>query len=166
MAVDASGDLFFADPGKHVVMEILPNGTIKIIGADFKDPTAVAVDAAGDVFVADRGNSAVKEILPNGTIKTIGTTSKIRPAWRWTRPATSLSPTPAHHAVKEVLPNGAIKTIGSHLKKPRGVAVDAAGEVFVIDTGKSAGTETGILLRRASETRAQRQSRFVRSNGK
>jgi sugar lactone lactonase YvrE len=72
VTVDASGDLFFADPGKHAVKEILPNGTIKTIGAHFKDPTGVAVDAAGDVFVADTGHHAVKEVLPNGVIKIIG----------------------------------------------------------------------------------------------
>ena len=72
MAVDAAGDVFVADRGKSAVKEILPNGTIKTIGAHFKDPTGVAVDAAGDVFVADTGHHAVKEVLPNGAIKTIG----------------------------------------------------------------------------------------------
>ena len=59
-------------------------------------------------------------------------------AWRWTRPATSSSPTYVNSAVYEVLPNGTINTIGSGFNEPRGVAVDAAGDVFVADSGNRA----------------------------
>ena len=37
-----------------------------------------------------------------------------------------------NNAVKEVLPNGTIKTIGSGFNGPYGVAVDTAGDVFVL----------------------------------
>ena len=56
-----------------------------------------------------------------------------RPAWRWTRPATSSSPTRGNNAVKEVLPNGTIKHHRLRVQRPQGVAVDAAGDVFVAD---------------------------------
>ena len=37
-----------------------------------------------------------------------------------------------------MLPNGTIKTIGSGFNGPYGVAVDAAGDVFVADFGNNA----------------------------
>ena len=67
---------------------------------------------------------------------TIATGFAPSPAWRRTRRATSSSPTSAANAIDEVLPDGTIKTIGSGLFLPFGVAVDAAGDVFVADPGR------------------------------
>jgi hypothetical protein len=40
-----------------------------------------------------------------------------------------------NNAVKEVRPDGTITTIGSGFSQPHGVAVVAAGDLFVADTG-------------------------------
>jgi len=115
VAVDANGNIFFADGDGESVGEIPPGCKIVLGGQTtcinwfygFFGPTGVAVDAQGNVFVADNGNKAVKEILAvNGSI-----------------PA---SPT--------------INTLGGgfSFSSPWGVAVDANGNVFVSDNGNLA----------------------------
>ena len=55
-------------------------------------------------------------------------------AWRWTSRATSSSPTPATTRSWRCCPTAPRPTIGSGLNHPVGVAVDAAGDVFIADT--------------------------------
>ena len=58
VAVDASGNVFVADPANNAVQEIVAAGgyvTVYTIGSGFSAPNAVAVDASGNVFVADTG---------------------------------------------------------------------------------------------------------------
>ena len=134
VAVDAAGDVFVADYGHSAVKEVLPDGTINTIGSGFSHPEGVAVDATGDVFVADTATTPSRRFCPTAPSSPSARGSPTRAAWRWTRPATSSSPTPATTPSKEVLPGGTIITIGSGFSDPVGVAVDAAGDVFVADT--------------------------------
>ena len=109
VAVDASGDVFVADPAGGTVTEIPPGCTsssscVKTLGGGFTSPNGVAVDGAGNVFVADPGNAAVDEI-PYG--------------------CTSSSC---------VSPLGGGFAFGS----PTGVAVDKNGNVIVADNANAA----------------------------
>ena len=133
VALDAAGDVFVADPGDDVVLEVLPNGTVLTVGSGFSSPTGVAVDAAGDVFVADLGRNAVYEVLPNGTINTIGSGFNGPQGVAVNAAGDVFVADTGNSAVKEVLPDGTINTISSGSISPPGVAVDAAGDVFVAD---------------------------------
>lgn len=67
VAVDAGGNTYVADPGLGAV-EMYPKGygavaAVTTVGTGLSAPTGVAVDGAGDVFIADSGN--VYEV-PNG----------------------------------------------------------------------------------------------------
>jgi sugar lactone lactonase YvrE len=73
-------------------------------------PAGVAADSAGDLFVADTANSVIREISPDGTSTTVagvGVPGKTGD----NGPATS-----------------------AELNRPRGVCVDGAGDVFIVDT--------------------------------
>lgn len=78
----------------------------------FYYPRATAVDAAGNVYVADRENSIIRKITAAGVVST-------------------LAGTPAMF-------NGPFSADGTgaaaRFKRPGGVAVDAAGNVYVADT--------------------------------
>ena len=54
LALDAAGDLFFADTWNNRVREINHStGIITTVVAGLSGPEAVAFDAAGDMFISD-----------------------------------------------------------------------------------------------------------------
>ena len=127
VAVDGSGNVFVVDSTNSVIRKVSSNGIITTFAgnglygfsgdggpataARLFRPSGVAVDAFGDVLIADTDNNRIRKVSPGGMITTIagnGTGSFSGDGWR----ATSAS-----------------------LLRPNGVAVDAAGNVFIADTG-------------------------------
>lgn len=80
--------------------------------ARFFNPTAVAADTHGNVFVADTLNSTIRRITPAGVVTTIAGQAGV---------------------------SGYVNDTGTNALfcSPRGIAVDAAGNVYVADTGNS-----------------------------
>ena len=93
LALDNSGNLFFAEPDTHRIRRINLNSMMVIpvagIGspgytgdggdaatAQLNGPTGVAVDLKGNVFIADKQNSVVRMITTTGTIWTVAGTGK------------------------------------------------------------------------------------------
>ena len=74
-AVDAAGNVYFADSGNNKVMMLPVGGGAAVeLGSGFAFPTGVALDAAGNIYVADQGNGLVKKMPPGGgTPVSIGT---------------------------------------------------------------------------------------------
>jgi uncharacterized protein (TIGR03437 family) len=95
LTIDASGNLFFADAGNHVVRRVTPAGIINTvagngtgagtdrgsfsgeggaaISAGLNTPEDVAVDSAGTLFIADTANYRVRRVS-GGVITTIAGT--------------------------------------------------------------------------------------------
>ncbi len=132
LAVDAHGDLFIPDPGNNVVREVTPgpdgllsDGIITTVAGDgtqgysgdggpatlaeLSQPDSLAVDAAGDLFIADAGNNVVREVTPAGVIATVAGDGSAGYGGD-SGPATAAS-----------------------MDNPAGVAVDAAGDLFIAD---------------------------------
>ncbi|WP_299590010.1 cadherin-like beta sandwich domain-containing protein, partial [Mucilaginibacter sp.] len=74
-AIDAAGNVYFADSGNNKVMMLPVGGGPAIeLGSGFVFPTGVALDAAGNIYVADQGNGLVKKMpAGGGTPVSIGT---------------------------------------------------------------------------------------------
>lgn len=145
VAVDASGDLFLADTGDNAIRAVnAATGAISIVagladgdGDDNGDgrqagrtalnhPVALAFDAAGDLFLAEAANNRVREILAvegaigvHSTIRTVAGTGEAIAA----PCATATAPLPAGE---------------SALWSPSGVAVDAAGNLWIAEAGDAA----------------------------
>lgn len=78
--------------------------------AQFNGPTGVAQDSAGNAYVADTGNHTIRRIAPDGTVTT------------W-----------AGAAGQSGSADGAATS--ARFSSPRGLAIDAAGSIYVADAG-------------------------------
>ncbi len=83
------------------------------IAAELNYPAGVAVDAAGDVFTADSGYNVIRKVGTNGIISTV-----------------------AGSGVAGYSGDGMSAT-NAELNSPDGVAVDAAGHLFIADSGNN-----------------------------
>jgi len=126
LAVDAAGDLYIVDTGEtppviRVVNAVTLNITTLSTGNFILNaPRGIAVDAAGDVYIADTNNCRILKVMPAGTItKTM---------------------TVAGSATGTCDPNGdnyggdGGPATSALLNYPAGVALDAAGNLYIADT--------------------------------
>ena len=129
VAVDASGNLYIADTNNQrirvlkgtTISTVAGNGEESLAGdggpaisASLDTPTGVAVDTSGRVYIADRHNQRIRVVDSTGTISTLaGSASGLFGGFGG---------------------DGA-SAAAAALAKPTGVWVDAAGNVWVADTG-------------------------------
>jgi hypothetical protein len=123
VAVDAAGTVYVADGFNHTIRKITPAGVVSTLAglagspgstdgtgsaARFNGPFGVAVDVAGNVYIGDSGNHTIREITPAGVVSTLAGLAGNR---------------------------GSTDGTGSAARffQPTGVAVDAAGNVYVAD---------------------------------
>lgn len=127
VVVDAAHNIFVADAGNHTIRKITTTGSVitfagmpGIAGtndgtglqARFNGPTAITLDSSGNLFVADTGNCTVRKVTQDGTVTTIGGLPGVK---------------------------GGVNGIGTNglFVSPAGLAVDAAGNVYVADAGNN-----------------------------
>ena len=127
VAVDASGNVFVADPTNSVIRKVSTNGVITTVAgnglygfsgdggpataARLFRPSGVTVDAFGNVFIADTFNNRIRKVSRGGIIATV-----------------------AGNGTGTFSGDGGMATSAS-LLRPKGVAIDAGGNVFIADTG-------------------------------
>lgn len=126
LAIDAPGNLYIADFGTSVVRKVSPTGIItRFAGngalayngdggaatlAAIGNPVGLAVDAVGNVFIADGKFDVVRKVNTSGIISTV-----------------------AGNGITGSAADGALTT-SSPLNGVRGVAVDAAGNLYITET--------------------------------
>jgi sugar lactone lactonase YvrE len=127
IAVDAVGNLYVADSGNATIRKITPAGVVTTLAglagtrgsidgtgtaARFSNPFGIAVDAAGNLYVADYRNETIRKITPAGLVTTLA---------------------------GQVGTWGSVDGTGSRAQfnGPTGIAVDAAGSIFIADTGNN-----------------------------
>jgi VCBS repeat-containing protein len=126
VAVDAAGNLFIVSEDDHRVRRVDVTGAISTVAgngvrgfsgdggpassANLASPSGVAVDSAGNLFIADRGNRRIRKVSALGVITTT-----------------------AGNGVSGFSGDGGPATSAS-FGEPRGLAVDAAGNLFIADS--------------------------------
>ena len=173
VAVDAAGNVYVADLGTHRIREIGITTVVSTFagdgqggylegtgtGARFHAPDGIAVDAAGNVYVAEKFNHRIRKITPAGVTSSLagngspgfvnGQGSAAQFAW----PA-GIAVDAAGNvyvadntSIRKVTPAGQVTTLAgtatlgfkdgpagtAQFNEPSGVAVDAAGNVYVAD---------------------------------
>ena len=131
LAVDSSGNLFITDDLNNRIREVVKstgdiftvagNGTAGDSGdgqlattAELDQPNGVAVDLAGDLFIVDDASNVVREVVHStGDITTV-----------------------AGDGTAGYRGDGGPAT-DAELNQPNGVAVDAAGDLFIADYGNN-----------------------------
>jgi cysteine-rich repeat protein len=127
VAVGAQGELFVADSKNHrirklsaVIATVAGNGDAGYNGDGggatsgvLASPRGTATDASGNLYIADSAANRVRCVTPAGLIKTVAGTGEA-----------------GYRATDDGAP-----AIGAQLRAPFDVAVDAAGNLYIADSG-------------------------------
>jgi streptogramin lyase len=162
-AVDSAGNLFIADTNNHVIREMTPSRRVTTLAGNFNAPHGVAVNAAGLVYVANSLDDTIEQITPGGVVTTLaglkgvaaevdGTGSAARfnlPYGIALDPAGNLYVADyGSNRIRKVTSTGVVTTVaglkkghndgvgsGARFSSPTALTVDAAGNVYICDSG-------------------------------
>ncbi len=122
--VDSKGNIFISDTGNHVIRKISEGKVYTFAGtgnagykngkastAEFNTPTGLAIDKDDNIYIADTLNNVIRKITPDGTVSNLAGVK------------TSVGK----------LRNG--RSSLAYFNEPGDVAVDADGNIYVLDTG-------------------------------
>ncbi len=136
LAVDSSGDIYFADSGQNVIREVKTTGLIYTIAgnpsapagysgdtgpatsASLSGPSGIAIDSANNLYIADANNNVIREVNAQGIITTVAGNSNL-----------CSDPT-------SPCGDGG-QASAAQLNFPNGVGVDSSGNLYIADSGDS-----------------------------
>jgi len=129
LSTDAHGNLYFVDGFGKRIGKIALDGTITAIAGDGQSvvragngdggaainaelnyPAAIAIDGAGNIFIADAGDNQIRKVTPDGVITTVAGNGL-----------------PGYFGDRNL-------SLNAEFNQPLGLALDAAGNIYVADT--------------------------------
>lgn len=139
VSVDAAGNIYVVDTGVKQVVRITPAGTAQLVAPHLLTaPVAAVVDAAGNVYLADAAAGNISVVDAAGAVSTL-VANLTGPHGLALDGAGHLYFTEqdAARVQRLDLGSGSLRQLAPGTWSiPRGITVNAAGEVFVADTGR------------------------------
>jgi sugar lactone lactonase YvrE len=117
VAFDGAGNLYFSDYSNNTVWKVTSSGNMTaFVSSGLSTPMQIAFDASGNLYVADQFNQVIRKVNSSGVASVF---------------AGNASSTTCGYTG-----DGAAATSAS-LCYPQGVAIDAAGNVYIADEGSN-----------------------------
>src|SRR5450432_3548803 len=132
IAVDGAGNIYVADRDASVVRKIAANGIIGAVAgtgaagfsgeggpataAQLNSPYGLALDSAGNLYIADTNNNCIRKVSANSVQAPVGSIAVV-----------------AGSGSQGFLGDGG-PARDAWLDHPEGIAVDAAGNLYIADT--------------------------------
>jgi sugar lactone lactonase YvrE len=120
LAVDGAGNVYVADTTNHRILKFDSNGnyltqwgTLGVGDGQFFSPHSIALDSEGNIYVSDSGGGSDETYTYAGRIQKFDSNGNYLSQW------------------------GTIGGANSQFRRPTGLAIDAAGHVYVGDSGNS-----------------------------
>ena len=128
MVADPAGNLYISDRRSNVVLRVSADGVLSLYAgnglaafsgdgfnaavASLNQPAGLALDSAGNLYIADSYNRRIRKVGANGVIQTV-----------------------AGGGYAAIVAGGTA-AVGAYLATPVGVAFDAAGNLYISDSGQ------------------------------
>ena len=116
LTFDSSGNLYIADGSANQIRKVTTDGIIHTIlpAGTLNYPNGLAIDASGNLYIADTFNNVIRKLAPDGTLTAVAGTGGAGSFFGEGVPATV-----------------------AKLNLPYGVALDAAGNLYIADSNNS-----------------------------
>lgn len=133
VVVDSTGNFYIADTNNNVIRKVTPSGQVSTVAGDnafgpgfsgdnaspttaqLNAPSAVALDSAGNLYIADTANNRIRKVnFATNIISTVAGTG-----------GTTFS-------------GDGLPATDASISAPRGIVFDAAGNLYIADSGNHA----------------------------
>lgn len=161
ITIDAAGTIYVADSGNNKIRKITSAGVVTTLAgsgiyattdglgtaASFINPKSLAVDTAGNVYVA-AGCCDIRKITPQGLVSTLALSASFYGLSGITIDSSGYLYVLAENTISKISPSGVATVFAgsgvqgsanglgtaASFNMPQGIAVDAAGTIYVSDT--------------------------------
>jgi DNA-binding beta-propeller fold protein YncE len=140
ITIDASRNVYIANYGNNTVSKITPSGIVTQAWASLvsgANPLAIAVDVLGNVYTANYGNNTISKITPSGIVTQAwaGLASADHPlAIAVDVLGNVYTASSINNTVSKITSSGIVTqawaSFGGGPSAPKGMAIDASGNVF------------------------------------
>ncbi|MCF0061773.1 hypothetical protein MUK70_21260 [Dyadobacter chenwenxiniae] len=165
LVLDPQGNLYVSDGANHCIRKVTQDGTVSTFATGFGFPEGIEIDKVGNLYVADTGGFVIRKVTPEGAVSVLaGSTSEIgyidgkggevrfhNPEGIAIDKDGNLYIGDLNSAIRKVTPEGIVSTIAGNgtvgfadgaadeakFNQPSGIAMDAAGNIFVADVRNS-----------------------------